>query len=457
MSAHGSKYGAIPWKWLLIPVLVLSSGQIGSAEPPPNIILILADDLGYGDLGCYGQREIQTPNIDRLAAEGMRFINFHSGSTVCAPSRCVLMTGLHLGHSRIRGNSPVIPLEANDVTVSELLKGGGYSTAIIGKWGLGHEGTTGAPDRKGFDESFGFLDQTLAHNYYPDQLIENGAKVAIEGNADGRRESYAHDLFTAKALEFLDRQTKEKPFFLYLAYTIPHANNEEREKGMQVPSDAPYSEKPWPQAERNFAAMITRMDRDVGRVMERLKRLGIDERTLVFFSSDNGPHREGGHSPAFFKSSGPLRGIKRDLYEGGIRVPLIVRWPGRIKAGSESAYVGDFADFLPTAAEVAKISPPSGIDGISILPELRGEAQPRREYLYWEFHEGRFSQAVRFGRWKGVRVNPGMPLELYDLATDLGETRSCAAEHPEVVDQLEKIMVLARTTSPHWPSGAIGR
>ncbi|HEX30232.1 TPA: N-acetylgalactosamine-6-sulfatase, partial [Candidatus Poribacteria bacterium] len=288
----------------------------------PNIIFILADDLGYGDLGCYGQRLIETPNIDALAAEGIRFTQCYAGSTVCAPSRCALMTGFHTGHARVRGNK-LIPLRPRDVTVAEILKGAGYTTAIIGKWGLGEPGTTGVPNLKGFDEWFGYLNQRRAHNYYPEYLWRNTEKYWIKGNMNGKKGVYSHDLFTEEALKFI-RRNRGNPFFLYLAYTIPHANNELGRKtgnGMEVPSDEPYSDRSWPQVEKNFAAMVTRMDRDVGRIVSLLKELGIDGETVIFFSSDNGPHREGGHDPKFFKSSGPLRGIKRDLYEGGIRVP----------------------------------------------------------------------------------------------------------------------------------------
>jgi arylsulfatase A-like enzyme len=306
------------------------------ASPPvapalkPNIIFILADDLGYGDLGCYGQTKIKTPNLDRLAAEGMRFNHFYAGSTVCAPSRCVLMTGLHTGHALIRGNAKVA-LRPQDLTVAEVLNRAGYRTCLVGKWGLGNEGTTGVPQRKGFDEFIGYLDQTHAHDYYTDYLWRydppSGAKPGHDGRIDflenqgGKKGLYMDDLFTTAALSFVrinkpNQFNQHRPFFLYLAYTIPHANNEEGRStgnGMQVPSDAPYSEQPWPQPEKNKAAMITRMDADIGRLMDKLKELKIEDHTIVFFSSDNGPHKEGGVDPKFFQSSGPLRGIKRDL------------------------------------------------------------------------------------------------------------------------------------------------
>ncbi|HKS37383.1 MAG TPA: arylsulfatase, partial [Verrucomicrobiae bacterium] len=323
-------------------------------QDKPNIIFILADDLGYGDLGCYGQKKIKTPNLDRLAAEGMRFTQCYAGSTVCAPSRASLMTGRHTGHARIRGNERV-PLKPEDVTVAETLKPLGYATGIIGKWGLGNEGTTGIPNKQGFDEWFGYLDQVHAHNYYPDHLWRNEGQWSLAANAGGKKGEYTHDFFTRAALNFL-KMNQKQPFFLYLAYTIPHANNELGRKtgnGMETPGDAPYSGEQWPQPEKNKAAMIARLDGDIGKILNRLKELKLDQDTVIFFSSDNGPHREGGVDPKFFESSGPLRGIKRDLYEGGIRVPMIARWPGRIKAGALSDQVWAFWDFLPTAAELA--------------------------------------------------------------------------------------------------------
>ena len=310
--------------------------------PRPNIILILADDLGYGDLGCYGQTRIQTPNLDRMAAEGIRFTSAYAGSTVCAPSRCSLMTGLHTGHARTRGNrSPDLPLRPEDVTVTEVLKQAGYRTALFGKWSLGELGSSGYPTRKGFDEWFGFFSQLHAHNYYPEHLLDGESAWLCRGNMGMQRRDYAPDLFTERALRFLEKQNRATPFFLHLCYTVPHANNEmgrDTGDGMEVPSYGPYANRPWPQPEKGFAAMITRMDADIGRILAALKRRGLDENTLVIFTSDNGPHREGGHDPRFFESSGPLRGIKRDLYEGGIRVPMIARWPARIRGGADERF-----------------------------------------------------------------------------------------------------------------------
>jgi len=443
----------------------------------PNIIFILADDLGYGDLGCYGQKEIATPNIDRIAKEGIKFTDHYAGSTVCAPSRCSLMTGLHTGHCWIRGNA-LIPLRPSDVTVAELLKKAGYTTGIIGKWGLGEAGTTGVPNKKGFDYWFGYLNQRHAHNYYPEFLWRNEDRVPIESNKLPKPEpgglppngsiggwgesinkvTYSPDLFTKEALTFVE-QNKSGPFFLYLAYTIPHANNEAGQNGMEVPSLGQYADKDWPPPQKGHAAMITRMDGDIGKLMSRLKEIGIDENTLVMFSSDNGPHKEGGADPAFNKSSGPLRGNKRDLSEGGIRVPMIARWPGKIKASSITNHISSFWDFLPTCCELVGIETPKDTDGISILPTLLGKPdQKKHEFLYWEFHEQGKKQAVRFGDWKGIRLNvaknPDGPIELYNLSTDIGEQKDIATEgteNIEVIEKIKKILNVARTPSDHWP------
>jgi len=453
-------------------VVSLSSGcadaswESASRKKRPNIIFILADDLGYGDLGCYGQKQIATPNIDRMAAEGIRFTDHYAGSTVCAPSRCALMTGLHTGHCLVRGNARV-PLRPSDVTVAELLKKAGYTTGIVGKWGLGEAATTGVPNKKGFDYWFGYLNQKHAHNYYPEFLWRNQHKVPILSNklaepsqggwgSSIRREVYSHDLFTDEALTFIE-QNKDKPFFLYLAYTIPHANNEAGEQGMEVPDYGIYADKDWPKPQKGHAAMITRMDRDVGRVLTKLRELNLDENTIVMFSSDNGPHKEGGADPNFFKSFGLLRGYKRDLYEGGIRVPLIARWPSKIKPGSVSNHVSAFWDFLPTCCELAGISQPKNIDGISMLPTMLNQLarQGQHKYLYWEFHEQGKKQAVRIDHWKGVRLNvaeaPSGSIELYNLKSDISEQRNIADQYPRVVEKIVRYMKEARTPSEHWP------
>lgn len=425
-------------------------GQAGGRKP--NIIWIMADDLGVYDVGCYGQKLIRTPHVDRLAAEGMRFTQCYAGSTVCAPSRSVLMTGQHTGHTRVRGNSAIrggvgpqrrLPLRSEDVTVAEVLKQAGYATGIVGKWGLGEPDTPGIPSRQGFDFWFGYLNQRRAHEYYPDTLWRNTQKVALEGNRAKPKTDYSHDLMTKEALDFV-RRSNRKPFFLYLAYTIPHAK-------FQVPSLAPYADKPWPAPSRAYAAMVTRMDRDIGRLMALLKELGLDKDTIVFFCSDNGGY--GGTVRNMFKPQGPLRGNKGNLYEGGLRVPMIVRWPGRIKPAAVSGQVWAFWDFLPTAAELAGVEPPKNVDGISILPTLLGQPQKRQhEYLYWEFRTRTFSQAVRLGNWKGVRHGTGEPLELYDLATDVGEKSNVADQHPDVAKQIEAIMAKAHVETEHWPS-----
>jgi arylsulfatase A-like enzyme len=425
------------------------------AAPRPNIILILADDLGYGDVGCYGQTRIQTPNLDRMAAEGIRFTSAYAGSTVCAPSRCSLMTGLHTGHARTRGNrSPDLPLRPEDITVAEILRAAGYRTALIGKWSLGELGSTGYPTRKGFDEWFGHFSQLHAHNYYPEHLLDGETAFLCRGNMGMQRRDYAPDLFTARALQFLEKQDGSNPFFLHLCYTVPHANNEmgrDTGDGMEVPSYGPYANQPWPQPEKGFAAMITRMDADIGRILEMLKRRGLDGNTLVLFTSDNGPHREGGHDPRFFESSGPLRGIKRDLYEGGIRVPMIARWPARIRGGQTSDFPWAFWDVLPTFAELAGAKAPPGLDGISAAAALTGQAQKPHQHLYWEFHEGGFVQAVRMGPWKGVRKGIDGAIKLYNLEEDISERRNLAADRPAIVREMARLMRESRTESEFWP------
>ena len=452
--------------------LACGTEPVSPDHPPvpaeqPNIIYILADDLGFGDLGVYGQELIQTPNLDRLAAEGMRFTQHYAGSTVCAPSRAALMSGLHTGHTVIRGNKPVQPegqhpIPDSQITVAERLQEAGYTTAAIGKWGLAAPETEGVPTRQGFDYFFGYNDQREAHSYYPNHLWRNEDWVDLEENQDGRRGVYSHDLLTDEVLTFLRRE-HDRPFFLYVPYTIPHASVDVPEDSMapyagqfeETPSEARgrYIAQLTPRAA--FAGMISRLDRDVGAIVALLDELGLSQNTLVMFTSDNGPHQEGGADPEFFDSNGGLRGIKRDLYEGGIRVPMIARWPGMIAAGSTSDHVSAFWDVMPTLCELAGVSAPPGIDGISFLNALRGEAQPQHEYLYWEFHEQGGKQAVRMGDWKGVRLNvledPGAPIELYDLAGDPSETRDTAADHPDVVAELAELMDEAHSPSDVFP------
>ena len=454
----------------LLALVLLSSGQsapVASQPTRPNILLIHADDLGYGDLSAYGQTHFQTPALERLAREGARFTQYYSGSTVCAPSRAALMLGRHSGHNWIRGNGE-IPLRSEDVTIAEVLREAGYRTAVIGKWGLGIAGTAGQPDRQGFDHAFGVLDHRHAHRQYTDHLYRNAERVPVDLERD-----YTNDLFTRETETFIT-SGDSRPFFVYLNYTVPHAELRAPDdslapfrgrfpeqpfsnpKADALPSGAQptgaslgYRSQPTPRAA--FAAMITRMDRDIGRLLDVIRSRGLDSRTLVMFTSDNGPHREGGADPAFFASSGGLRGIKRDLYEGGIRVPMIARWPGTIPAGRTSDHVWAHWDMLPTLADVAGTKPPPGLDGMSMARALRGQPQPSHEFLYWEFHERGFQQAVRMGRWKAVRLRNGAPLELYDLETDRNEEREVAAAHPDVVARIEAYLKTARTESERWP------
>ena len=435
--------------------------RLGMAAPvdQPNIIFILADDLGYGDLGSYGQREIQTPHLDQLARQGMRFTRFYAGSTVCAPSRCTLMTGLHTGHCLIRGNRRV-DLREKDVTVAEMLKQAGYKTGMFGKWGLGSEGGTGLPTRQGFDAFFGYLDQAHAHNYYPTFLIRGAAREPLDNvvphpgrqgqGVASEKKTYSHDLIMQEALEFVERNY-QKPFFLDLPVTIPHANNEAGDQGMEVPDLGIYADRDWPEPEKGRAAMISYLDTGIGQLMQKLKDLGIDERTIVFFSSDNGPHDEGGSKSDFFNSSGSLRGSKRYLYEGGVRVPLIVRWPGKVAAGSQSDHIGAFWDFMPTAADLAGTKSPKGIDGLSFAPTLLGKGhQKEHAYLYWEFHEHGKIQALLIENHKALR-GLGKEVLLYDLVADPKETKDIASSRPDLVERVEQIFAEERTPSERWP------
>ncbi len=451
---------------LALALVCLCSGPAPRAQAPkPNILLIQADDLGYGDLGVYGQAMFQTPNVDRLAKSGLRFISYYAGSTVCAPSRAALMTGLHTGHAWIRGNVAGNSLRDQDRTIASVLKDAGYRTALIGKWGLGESESPGRPDRKGFEYSFGYLSQTHAHRQFTDHLYRDGQRVDVSPN------DYSNDLFTRETMSFIEKNDN-RPFFIYLNYTVPHAELRVPDDSM-TPFKGHFPEKPFvnaaadakltgpdepslgyrsqPTPHAAFAAMVTRMDRDVGRIVDLLRQRGLDQRTLVLFTSDNGPHQEGGGDPEFFKSSGGLKGIKRDMYEGGIRVPMIASWPGTIAAGSVTTYAAAHWDLFPTFAELAGASVPSSLDGISILPVLRGQTQKPHEFMYWEFHERGFQQAVRMGNWKAVRLAKDKPLELYNLADDPTEFTDVAAKHPDVVAKIESYLKTARTESPNWP------
>jgi arylsulfatase len=464
---------------LFCPILILAQGT-ENRQGKPNIIFVLADDLGWGDLGSYGQTKIKTPNIDRLAAEGLRFGQFYSGSPVCAPSRGVLMTGKHGGHAYIRDNKEVQPegqwpLPASEVTIAELLKSQGYSTGAFGKWGLGFVGTEGDPNKQGFDLFYGYNCQREAHNFYPDHLWRNDRRVNLEGNQRGLTgKQYSHDLIEAEALKFI-RDNKNKPFFLYAPFTIPHL-------ALQVPEDSlaeyvgkwddpPYDGGkgylPHPTPRAAYAAMITRMDRSVGRMMALLKELGLDDNTLVIFASDNGgafgevtkdfdflPGRMGGTDYVFFGSTGKFRAFKGSVYEGGIRVPFIARWPGKIKAGSVSELPAVFYDVLPTFCELAGGKPPR-TDGVSLVPTLLGRGrQVRHEFLFWDFNGYGGQQAVRLGDWKGLRRNlsrGNTKIELYNLATDIGEQHDMAAQHPEIVRRIAEIMRREHTPSETFP------
>ena len=433
----------------------------------PNIIYIMTDDLGYGDLGCYGQQRIKTPNVDRMAEEGMRFTQFYAGSTVCAPSRCVLMTGVHTGHALVRGNREIQPmgqwpLPDETLTVTEVLKKAGYATGLVGKWGLGGPDSSGHPNRQGFDYFFGYLCQRHAHNYYPEYLFRNEERIPLTGNRvdndrkDGagyatERTTYSHDLCANEALDFV-RRNHEQPFFLYLSLTIPHANNEGGKLGMEIPEHGDYANTDWPEPQKGHAAMISRMDADVGRLFALLKDLEIDDETIVFFTSDNGPHREGGNDPLFNDSNGPLRGIKRDLYEGGIRVPMIVRWPGQIRPNSVSEHIGYFGDFMTTAAELVGSKAPKGLDSISFVDALMGQANQQRNhaYLFWEFYGGgKHFQAIRQGDWKGIQFLNGS-FELFRLDQDLGEENNIASNHLSKVAELRLLMEYAHQDNEMW-------
>jgi arylsulfatase A len=418
----------------------------------PNIVFILADDLGYGHLGCYGQTKIRTPELDRMAAEGMRFRQAYAGCTVCAPSRSSLMSGLHTGHTPIRGNAGGVPLLPSEQTIAELLQQSGYRTGLFGKWGLGDATTTGAPNKKGFDEFFGYAHQLHAHFYYTHSLWKNEKNYYLANRHDWRRE-YSHDLIAREALDFI-RKNRSNPFFLYLPFTIPHAEllapddamAEYEGKFPETPfTSAPrfhYAPNPKPKAA--LAAMITRMDASVGAVFKLLAELGLDDDTIVFFASDNGPDSQNGNDVEFFQSAGPFRGYKTTMYEGGLRVPFIVRWPGKVPRGVVNDSVIAFWDVFPTLAEIAGAPVPKGLDGQSLMPVLTSTAKAasRQGGLYWELTDtdGGIAQAARIGDWKAVRPKAGAPLELYNLNSDVGEKRDLAASRPADVRRFEEFM-----------------
>ncbi|UCH66056.1 MAG: arylsulfatase [Ignavibacterium sp.] len=456
--------------WMLlfqIPIIVaIPSCSKEEQVSKPNIIFILADDLGYGDLGCYGQQIIKTPNIDNLAYDGMRFTQYYAGSPVCSPSRSVLMTGQHTGHTTVRGNKCKVGgtvgykrdrevrrmnLLDDDVTVAQVLRNAGYKTCLVGKWHLGGYNPDAGPLNRGFDEFYGGLSRTFNYHqppYWPPNWFNNDELVDIPENQNGQMGYYRTDINTDNAINFIERNRKN-PFLLYLSFSIPHSP-------FDAPDFGPYVNKEWPNEEKTYAAMIHHLDLSVGRVMESLERLNLDEKTIVFFSSDNGPRSEGTDLQTrvinFFNSNGNLRGYKRDLYEGGIRVPMIVRWPGKISKSKTNDAVCYFADFLPTAADLASTKPPDNIDGISMWPSLINNSNEMNDrFLYWEYFGRGFQQAVRWKNWKAIRFKPEEPLLLFDLSQDLYEENNVANKHSEIIEQIEDYLQTARTESPNWP------
>lgn len=453
-----------------------------SFSTPPNIIYILADDMGYGDLSCYGQKTLQTPNIDLLAAQGMKFTQHYAGATVCAPSRASLLTGKQPGRSSVRGNSPPGQLIGdNEITIPQALKKAGYHSAVIGKWGVGHPPQPDDPLRTGFDEHLGYINMWHAHNFYPEFLYKNAQQVKLEGNITDWSHDYRKDMpegtgvakekktyalseFERETLAFIEKNQKN-PFFLYLALNAPHANNEAgyflkdgmevpmmQKDGELIPNYGAFANKDWPNPEKGFATMMQIIDEMVGKVEAKLKELGLSENTVVIFASDNGPHQEGGHKVDFFDSNGSLRGAKRDLYEGGIRVPMIVKWPAKVKAGSTSDHQSAFWDILPTFCDIAGVDKPADIDGLSFAPTLLGETarQKKHPYLYWEFYELGGRQAVREGNWKYVKLNvrdetKAVVRELYNLESDISESNNIIGQHPEIAERLDKQMKEAHT------------
>lgn len=459
---------------LLVSLAAVSCAQ--KEKPLPNIIFILADDLGYGDLSCYGQQKFSTPNIDRLARDGMMFTQHYTGCTVSAPSRSSLMTGQHTGHTPIRGNrgwepEGQWPLPADSYTIAELLKFKGYTTGAFGKWGLGYIDTEGDPNKQGIDEFFGYNCQSLAHNYYPGHLWNNHEKVILHENDSGKTGAYSADVIHQAAIRFIEKNSN-KPFFLFYPTTIPHAELFAKEEYMKMfrgkfePEKSfkgtdsgpdfrlgPYGSQP--EAHAAFAAMIKQLDDNVGAILAKIDELEIEDNTIVFFASDNGPHLEAGADPDYFNSNGELRGYKRDMYEGGIRTPMLVKWPDRIKEGSRTDHISAFWDIMPTLAEITGADYPENSDGISFLPTLLGKGkQKEHEYLFWEFHEQGGKMAVRMGNWKAVKLNinktPQSAAELYDLSSDIGETKNVASSNPDIVRKMEEIMKEAHQTSENF-------
>jgi len=438
-------------------LIALGAGWFAAAAlalpPKPNLVFILADDLAMGDLGCYGQELIKTPRIDRMAAEGMRFTQAYCGTSVCAPSRASLLTGLHSGHCPIRANREIqpegqMPLPPGTFTVARLLKDAGYTTACIGKWGLGMFHTSGSPLKVGFDHFFGYNCQRHAHSYFPTNLYRGDRSFPLPGNdGKGVGQTYAQNLIANETLDWV-RQNKDRPFFLFYAVTLPHGRHEIDDLGE-------YAARDWTPTQKAYAAQVTRLDRDVGRLLDLIQELGLDEKTLVFLAGDNGssfaPDSELGR--LFKQAANGLRGYKRSLYEGALRQAAVARWPGVIPAGRVCDEPWAFWDFLPTAAELAGATLPAGVktDGLSLVGMLQGGPAPKRDYFYWELHENRPLQAVRFGDWKAVKNGPAAALELYHLGTDRGETNNLAAQRPDVAAEAAALLRTARTDDPNWP------
>ena len=435
---------------LVFVIAIFTQISLGvSGTDKPNVIYILCDDLGYGEVGYNGQKMIETPELDALAAKGMRFTDHYCGNAVCAPSRASLLTGQHPGHAYIRANSPgypdgQTPIPADSETIGKLMKRAGYTTACIGKWGLGGFHNTGNPNKQGFDLFFGYTDQRKAHNYYPEYLWLNGEKQMLN-NGKGKQNEYSHDLFTEKAISFI-KENKKKPFFLYLAYCIPHVK-------WQVPDLAQYADKNWPKNMKIQAAMVSRMSRDVGRIAQLLNELGIAENTLITFNSDNGAHGQGG-SLEFFKTSGELKGKKRQMYDGGVRSPMFAYWPGKVPAGTVSDHISSFWDMLPTLSELTGQPMKGETDGISMLPTLLGQPkkQKKHKFLYWELYEGKPNCAIRYGKWKAVVLDrrEGLNIELYDVKADQSEQNNVAKQYPEVVNEITTMMKEAHVKNLFW-------
>ena len=462
--------------FLLLTVFITAFvGSTVATAGKPNIILIMLDDLGYADISPYGQRKILTPNLSKMAERGMKFTQFYAGVSVCAPSRSSLMEGLHTGHSYIRGNKQngegngQWPIPEGTVTIPSLLKKAGYATGMIGKWGLGDPGTSGDPLKHGWDFYYGYTDQVLAHNYYPEYLLKNGEKIYLDNEVkylddcfdpncsySTVRNDYSHDFMMEEALAFLDRN-QDNPFFLYLPFTIPHDNGEQLpNERFEVPRQGIYESKPWTKEQKDYAAMISYMDVGLGDLMRRVKTLGLQNSTLFLFTSDNGPMKNQA-ATAFFDSNGPLRGGKRDLYEGGLRVPMIAYWPSVVGQGKVTDHIAAAWDIMPTLCEMAGIDAPEETDGQSFLPTLMGKPQANPEFLYWEYHTKEGDQAVRMGDWKGIRfgagINPSASVALYNLADDIGETRDLASAHPGIVKRMTAIMDAEHSPSEIFPFG----